>query len=255
MNKRFLSFLFLAVLATVAIYSCKKADEDTTTTPEYSEDYFPLQKGKYIIYNVDSTIWDEGLCIKIERSYQMMYMVADTFTDGQGRQSYRIDTRIRKSTADAWTHHDVFTVTKTPTTLEWSQKEFRYIKLTFPVKETGTWKGNGYINAADTPITYLNGWDYVYSGVDQPFNVGEITYDKTVTVNQVDVAVNNPETLPKAYASRTYGKEVYGKGLGLVYKEYYHWTYDPNSLANTDTFHVERCRQGEGVVMRAVDHN
>jgi len=255
MNKKLFSFLFLALVATVAIYSCKKADDDTETTIDVSNDYFPTQVGKYIIYNVDSTVWDESVCLKVGKKYQMMYIVADTFTDGMGRPSYRIDRRIRRGTEDQWKQHDVLYVTKTPTTLEWSQDNFRYIKLIFPVAENATWQGNAYIQAADTPISYMGGWNYNYTGVDKPFNVGEITYDETVTVNQVDVAVNDPETLPKAHASRTFGKEVYAKGLGLVYREYYHWTYDPTSAANIDPFHTERCRSGAGVIMRAVDHN
>src|SRR5688572_2014768 len=100
MNRKLIPFLFLAALYTVSLFSCKKPAEDEIPLEE-TEAYFPLQKDKYIIYNVDSTNWDDSLCIKKLDKYQMMYTVADTFTDNQGRASYRIDTRIRKKAEDA----------------------------------------------------------------------------------------------------------------------------------------------------------
>jgi hypothetical protein len=74
-------------------------------------------------------------------------------------------------------------------------------------------------------------------------------------VNQVDRVENDPERIPEAYGSRTYGKEVFAEGIGMVYKEYIRWTYDPVAYFNNDPDQPSRCRKGTGVVMRAVDHN
>ena len=120
MNKKLLPFLFLATLFTVSFLSCKKADEDEPVT-ENSAAYFPLEKNKYIIYNVDSTVWNDELCVQITNKFQIMYTVADTFTDAQGRLSYRIDTRIRKKTEDPWSSQDVIYVTNTKAQSEFVQ--------------------------------------------------------------------------------------------------------------------------------------
>ena len=254
MNKKLLPFLFLATLFTVSLFSCKKADEDEPVT-ENADAYFPLEKNKYIIYNVDSTIWDDQLCVKISNKYQIMYTVADTFTDGQGRLSYRIDTRIRKKTEDPWTTQDVIYVTNTKAQTELVQKNLRFIKLVYPIQEGRNWEGNALISSIDTPYMYFAGWQYRYDNVGDDFNTGEIIYNNTITVRQVDITENDPETIPNKPALRTYGKEVYAKGLGMVYREYYHWTYDETALANNDPNNPNRCRKGTGVVMKAVTHN
>ncbi len=245
MSKKSLSFILFAALMTIAYVSCKKADEVPAPIGPTS-DYFPLERGKYVIYNVDSTRWDDTFCVKVTRAYQVMYTVADTFTDNQGRLSYRINTRIRRKPTDTWKVQDVFYVTNTGATLEMVYDNLRFIKLTFPVREGNTWKGNSLIPTEDPKFSYFFDWDYRYDQVDVPYSTGEVEYKDAVIINHVDRAVNSPEVFPNDPASRTYSQEVYAKGVGMIYREYIRWTYDPQTT---------RCRKGDGVIMRAVDHN
>lgn len=254
MNKKILPFICLAVLATMSIFSCKKADPVTQLTEENTR-YIPLEKGKYITYNVDSTIWFDTACVKLVKKYQMMYTVADTFTDAQGRLSYRIDTRIRELTDQPWILHDVLYVTPTDVNLEWSQSGLRQVKMVFPIKERASWKGNSYVPTNDADLKFYDNWDFYYTNVGESFNTGEVIYPNTLMVNQVDRVENDPERIPEAHASRTYGKEVFAEGIGMVYKEYIRWTYDPEAFFNNDPDQPSRCRKGTSVVMRAVDHN
>lgn len=254
MNKKTLPLLLLAVLFTIAYSACKKADK----VPEVKENeaYYPLQIGKYVIYSVDSTIWDDTQCVKITRHYQMMHTVVDTFTDSKGRLSYRVDVRIRKKAEDPWQLHEVAQVTNTGQELEMAYSTLRFIKMIYPIAENRTWKGNSYINVADSDYTYFNDWTYRYVNVDQPFGNGLVTYDNTVTVIAIDQAVNDPWAQPRDNASKTFCKEVFSKGIGMVYREYYRWTYDANSKNNTDINYIDnRCLRGNGVILRAVDHN
>jgi hypothetical protein len=46
----------------------------------------------------------------------------------------------------------------------------------------------------------------------------------TVTVNQADEVLGNPAD-NKSYSEKTFGKEVYAKEVGLIYKEFMHYTY------------------------------
>jgi hypothetical protein len=254
MNKKTLPFLILlAVLFTVAYTSCKKADE--VKAPAESDAYFPLEKGKYVIYNVDSTIWDDTNCVKIIRRYQTMYTVVDTFTDGLGRMSYRLDVRIRKRATDPWQQQSVMYATNTGQELELTYDELHFIKMVYPISENRTWEGNAYIDARDPKLAYLGGWNYRYVNVDQEYDNGAVKYQNTVTVMQIDESRNDPETQPDDNATRTYGKEVFAKGIGMVYREFYYWTYDASAKNNNDVNNPERCLKGLGVVMRAVDHN
>lgn len=254
MNKRSLFFLLLAGLVTVTWFSCKKADKDKTQLGPTTE-YYPLQIGKYVIYDVDSTLWDDTDCVTRTYHYQIMHRVADTFTDGLGRLSYRIDTRKRKKAEDTWTTSEVFYVTNTDAELEMVHSGLRFIKMKLPVTISDKWKGNAYINTDDSALSYFKDWDYQYTSVNAPFDNGRYTFQNTVSVLQVDETLNNPETQPKDFASRSYGKEVFASGIGMVYREYYHWIYNPRIIENNDPNNNVRCRFGAGVVMRAIDHN
>lgn len=242
MNKKFIPFLLLAVIAT--LFSCKKED-DRTYPGDATTGYYPLQFGRYVTYDVDSTLWDDFLKVKTVHKYQMRYIVTDTFRDNENRLSYRMDVYLRKTESQPWKTHRVFYVTPTPTRLEYVESNVRFIKLVFPVSNNITWKGNAMIPAADQDYAYFQDWTYRYSNFGEPYNNGKALFDNTVTVHQVDDSVNNPETQPSDFASKTFGKEVYGYDIGMVYREMTHWTYQP----------TQGYRSGYSVVMRAVEHN
>jgi hypothetical protein len=245
MIRKSLPFLLLALAFTVTMFSCKKPD-DRPAPPQAEQEYYPLEKGKWVLYEVDSTIWDDTFCVERFYHYQVMHRVADTFTDAQGRPSYRVETYIRKKVLDEWEPHSVFYVTNTKVTLEMVYDQLRYIKMVFPIQEGEKWKGNNYILTKDPDYAYYDNWDYYYKNVQHPFNTGYKVFDNTVTVEQIDEAVGDPIVYPEKNASRTSSREVYASGVGMVYREYIRWTYD---AATT------KCRKGNGVVMKAVDHN
>ena len=245
MIRKSLPFLLLALAFTVTMFSCKKPD-DRPAPPQAEQEYYPLEKGKRVLYEVDSTIWDDTFCVERFYHYQVMHRVADTFTDAAGRPSYRVETYIRKKPQDAWENHKVLYVTNTKVTLEMVYDQLRFIKMVFPIHEGDSWKGNNYILTMDPENAFYDDWDYQYKNVGQTYNTGHKVFDNTVSVEHVDEAIGDPEVFPEEFASRSSGREVYASGVGMVYREYIRWTYDPATT---------RCRKGTGVVMRAVDHN
>lgn len=246
MNKKFLPVLLIAIACMVSFLSCtKKKDEKYGSN--YGAGYFPLQFGRYVVYDVDSILWDDFQCVKSKHHYQMRYTIADTFRDNENRLSYRMDVHIRKQDTLQWQVHRVIYLTPTDTHLEYVEDNIRFIKLVFPVADNTTWKGNSMISPLDQDYQYFQDWDYTYSGFTQPYNNGFTFFDNTITVSEIDEQVNDPETMPTAYSYKTYAKEVYGYDVGMVYREITHWTYNPDGAT--------QCRSGYSVVMRAVDHN
>lgn len=247
MKKQLLLSLLAVFTLSIGFYSCTKKSEQFTG--DYSKNYFPLEIGKHIIYDVDSTIWDDFFCVKTPHSYQIRWDIADTFRDNQFRLSYRIDTHIRPSDTAEWKTHRVLYVTPTETTLEMVEENLRFTKMIFPIQNGLSWNGNAAISKLDADFQLYQNWNYYYEKFSEPFNNGFVYFDNTVTVNAVDEAVNNPETQPGNYASRTFSKEIFAQGVGMIYREFYHWTYTPSNSGGTG------CRKGVGVVMRAIDHN
>lgn len=246
---RSLRALLLAAALPLALLSCNNDDDVVAVDPAHDfTPFFPLTPGHYVTYDVDSTQWDDVGCTRTDTRCQLRYTVADTFTDAQGRRSYRVDIYYRKRDTADWRNHEVVYVTPTAQRLEYVQKALPFIKLVFPIVDGGTWNGNQLINGADADLTYFRDWIYKYSNVGEAFDTERKYYDNTVTVNAVDFSQGNPEDPSQrdVYASRTYGKEVYAEGAGLIFREMTRWTYDPA---------VAYCRKGYSVTMRAVDNN
>jgi hypothetical protein len=250
MNKHKIILGLMAVVLTAALLgSCKKDRVVVNGNGgDLYQSFMPLEIGKYTIYDVDSSIWDDAKCLKYTRKYQHQYLVADTFRDGQKRLSYVINVLTRKSATDKFVVDDVIYYTPGAEQLEIVQKNVRFMRLVNPVIEGKQWNGNILVPSEDKDYDYLKNWKYTYKNVLKPYNNGAINFEKTLTVNEVDTILNNPETKPDAYASLLQSKTVYAFRVGMIYHEYAYWIYDPIPGA-------QNCRKGVGVVLKAIEYN
>lgn len=220
-----ITFVFcILLLLTFSFLSCKKESETLYYPP--LDKYYPLAVGKMFIYRVDSTILPAFNASLITKSYQAMDTIESTFNDNSGRLSYRIF-RYQRDTAgmDPWTFAYTFVATPANNQVEYVENNFRFIKLHSPIKNDFSWQGNAYINTKSDNL-YLDGWNYTYNNFGQKFTTSGITYDSTVTVAQQDeFSPDGPFDPTLDYQQRNYSVEVYAKGIGLVYKDLLHWTW------------------------------
>lgn len=244
----------LAILMGVLCFSsCKKESVDLSGI-EQGNNYLPFEIGKYIIYNVDSTIWNDFLGAEIHHSSQMRYDVVDTFTSG-GALSYVINVLYRPTTLSAWEPNDVVYATVTQDRVVFTQQNLKFIKMVFPTEEGKAWNGNAMIplNNGINAEFDNNKWLYTYADVDEQFNTGNILFEHTITVNGIDDELNDPEENPTAYAYKNYAQEKYAYNVGLIYKERIYWVFQPKSPDGQSG--GSGFRKGYGVVMKAVEHN
>lgn len=232
--------LFFLLLATV-FYSCSK-DKETYT--DDSLNYFPLNIGKQVVYDVDSIIWDDFKGTVDTHHYEMRYTIIDTFRDNAARLCHSIDVEIRDSAAADWKMQHVMYVMKNATRLEYQEENLRFIKLVFPVADGRSWEGNMEISTNNSDYQFLQAWDYIYSDAGMPYDNGIKTFENTVTVNAIDREENDPEFDPYAY--KIFAQEVYAKEVGMIYREMTYWVFDEN---------VSKYLRGFSVVMRAKEHN
>lgn len=243
MNRNFfILFLSLSVLC----YSCTKTESYPTSS---IADYVPLQTGKYITYQLDSTIFINFGTKDTTISYQVKFVTDSLITDNLGRPAYRIFRYIRKTTNDAWVPDATMMAVNSGNALEWTENNLRFVKMRTPISDNYNWKGHTYIDtySANSLLQYMDGWDYTYAEVNGTDTLQNQVYTNTLTVNQRDETIGIPED-PDSYSEINFGQEKYAKGIGLIYKKFFHSEFQPG---NGGYF----ADGSYGVTFTIIDHN
>ncbi|MEO6455524.1 MAG: hypothetical protein ABIN97_15700 [Ginsengibacter sp.] len=243
--------LILILYIALILVSCKKKNDSFTSSPV--SEYYPLQTGKYITYQLDSTVFLAFGVRDTVIKYQVQDRVDAQITDNNGKPSFRIIRFIRKNITQPWLPDgNTFMVVPRENSIEFIENNLRYIKLVLPVTEGFTWKGNSYIDASsiNSEVRYLDDWDYMYDSLNVSLKLGNIVIDSTVRVAQRDEFLGqDPRIAGTQYAEKNYGVEKYAKGIGLVYKEFIHWEYQGAHPP------VNASYTGYGVKLTMIDHN
>lgn len=241
--------LLLLIIASPLIFNACKKSTDVLVVASVSE-YYPLQVGKYISYSLDSTIFINFGTKDTVIKYQVKHQIDAQITDNLGRPAYRIIRYIRKTAANPWVSDNTFAAVPTEFAVEFVENNMRFLKLKAPVRNAFSWKGNSYIDteSLNSPVKYLNDWDYTYDSVNVKITQGAYTLDSTLKVAQRDEVIGNPSD-PNSYSERNFGAEKYAKGIGMIYRDFLHVEYQPPTPGRGGY------KQGYGVRMVMIDHN
>lgn len=242
--------LFVALFFILALNACKKQTEEYITGQ--IEDYAPLVVGKYITYQLDTFKYLPFSLQDTIVTYQVKHEVDALINDNLGRPAYRIIRYIRKTAMQPWVPDNSFTALTTGNSLEFIENNQRFLKLKLPINEGYSWKGNSYIDtySLNSTVRYLDDWDYVYEGLNQPLTLGSIQLDSTVKVNQRDEVIGNPGD-PGSYSEKNFGVEIYAKGIGLVYRQFLHTEFQPATPGNVSAY----SDGSYGITLTMIDHN
>lgn len=251
-----LKYLICLCFVGLMFTSCKKVESDFSSDPV--SDYFPLEVGKSITYNLDSLVFvnfGSNFSDLVAIHYQAKDIVDGEITDNIGRPAFRITRYLRKDSTQAWTPNNVFMAVPTRNTIEYIENNLRFIKLSLPVRQDFSWSGNSYLPDNTFPAyqfsdrQFMSGWDYTYDSLGAPLTINDVMIDSTVKVNEVDQFDGQDPSNPSTqYAEKTFSMEKYGKGIGLIYREFLHWEYQsPQSISPGYT--------GFGVTMSIIDHD
>ncbi len=239
-----------ALVALITIYSCKQTKEPDTF--EKIADYYPLTVGKSITYRMDSSNYVGYTTTPLVTSYFIKDSVHALITDNMNRPSYRIFRFIKKNMTDpVWQPNSTYFVTPLSNTLEYIENNLRYVKLLNPIANDNSWKGNNYIETSgpNSQLQYLQDWDYQYTDVGTAKTYNGLTFAQTATVKQVD-KTDGDSTVVSGYSERNISVEVYGKGVGLLHKNFLHWIYQPPTVNGTPGY-----RAGYGIRLTIVARN
>lgn len=188
--------LFLMFTLAVAVWACTSDSEPSNEIAGF--DFFPLQTGTYIIYNVDSVSISQN--VETPFTYQLRVSTLSSFTNAEGNTSFVLQRHTRADETQPWKPAGTWTAWKTSRQAVVSEGNTSYVKLQFPVSVGLGWNGNA--------LNDLGGSDRC-SGTDcDRYSITEI--DPLLVVTQDD----QTDVLTKDVRL-----EKYQKNIGLVYKE------------------------------------
>ena len=160
----------------------------------------------------------------------------------------------QKTDTTKWLDSAVFVATPLGKSMEYVDNNLRFIKLQEPIRDDFTWRGNSYINSfSDQDLQYLDNWEYYYENTNQPFTLGfgAKTFPETVLVNQRDEVINNPDDKTTIF-SVNQSSEVFAKGIGLIYKNFLHETWQPPNSTSPGGFYEP---SSYGIKLTYINHN
>jgi len=249
-----LSFLLTAFLVSLLV-SCEKETETYPT--EQLLEYMPLEVGKYITYQLDSTVFTNFGRDEEVHKYQEKNIIDAEITDAMGRPSYRVLRFLRDSAGtEPWAPAGSYMITAYGNNLEVMENNLRFVRLTLPIQLYKTWKGNRFLPEEPYPSYSFNNdfdihtWDYTYTSLGETVDLDGTLIDDVITVDGVYDVINVPVTDPLNYGSINYQQEKYAKGIGMIFQELIMWEYQPNLGGAGGGFKV-----GFGVRRTMIDHN
>jgi hypothetical protein len=239
----FYAFSFMAIL----ICGCNKSNPLQTDTPG---DYYPMHVGNYIIYRMDSLKFINVGSADTLISYLAKEIVEDSITDNLGNPSYRVVRYLSDTTGTSeWIPSIAFMVTPLKTSVEVVENNLRFIKMVSPVQDGISWLGNAYIDTKsdNSLVPYMDGWNYTYANTGMPFEVLAGTVPQAVIVNEANDITGLGDG---SYTQTIFSEEVYGKGIGPIYKKFLYSVYQSPNVEYPSGATI-----GYGLTFNMVSHN
>lgn len=215
MQYRILLLSFIVTIFCI-VNACKK-NETETFVGDYGYSYFPDDSGTFVIYQVDSIIYDDFTSTVRTSTIYLKEQVGEQFIDNLGRVGKRIIRSYSNvdSTIQKWETNNVYYIVRNTLVAERVEENLRYIKMVFPNEDNKNWLGNKYIISAppyiiDTSNYSVRDWKFSISRRDSEYLINSTRYDSTLTITQIQ---------DSSAIFKTLAKEIYAKNVGLIYRE------------------------------------
>ena len=196
-----LCFLLFLWIVNSLLSGCQSPATEPTTS---GYDYFPLETGRYVIYDVQESQYALN-AVPMQRTYQLREVTGAAYTDVARAMAYKLGRYRRLSDSQNWQADSVWSARLLTNEGIRTENGQDFVKLVFPISDKLSWNGNRR-NTSDTD-------DFELRNVGQPFRVQENEFDETVTV----VAQNDSTLL-----SQDKRIDMYARQIGLIYKERTH---------------------------------
>lgn len=217
-----------AIILFVTIIGLSRCNTKNDLVSASISDYTNLAVGKYVIYQLDSTIttaFGAGFTV---HSYTVKDSIEAQITDNLNRPGFRIVRYTWDPVLKTWNASNTFMAIATDRSYEYVENNLRQVRLMSPITDNFSWKGNSAMS--QSPFSFASGsqeyltWTFSFANTNQPFKVGNLSFDSTVTVVQYDSSNNKPFS-SNSFNSYSRSYEVYAKGVGRIFQDLFSWEY------------------------------
>lgn len=181
----------------IIINSCKPIVYEETN---FFYDYYPLQIGQEKEFFVTNIVHNSFG--KDTSTYYLKEIMTEYNINLEGDTVYKVERYWKLDSSLSYEIKDVWTSKKNLSVACLNEENITYTKLIFPLSLNIYWNGNAYNN--------LGYQEYFVESLNVPFKINNQIFDSTVTVIQ-----NYKSNLLEFENA----KEIYAKGIGLIYKE------------------------------------
>lgn len=192
------SKIILVFILAGSVVACKKSKD-----PIFHQEYFGLQEGRYIIYDVTEIQHDKSSNQHDTLNYQIKTVWGEIYTDNEGREANKYYRYKRQNSSELWILKDVWSGIIENNKAELVEENQRMLKLVFAPTLSKEWNANVF-NTYDEMNCY-------YRDIHSDTTFNGASFDSTLVVEQ-DEYFTLVDTIRKY--------EVYAKGVGLIYKHY-----------------------------------
>ncbi|WP_428662665.1 hypothetical protein [Runella sp.] len=163
--------------------------------------FFPTETGRFVEYEVNEEEYALGGKVTT-RHYQWKEIIAESYTDPEGKTAYRIARFRRNADGQRWQPDSTITLRLLADHAVRNENGKEYVKMMFPPADKKVWNGNIYNTSGED--------NYELTNVNKSYILAKTTFDRTATVIQ-----QNDSTL----VNQDKRIEIYAADVGLVYRE------------------------------------
>lgn len=194
MTKKY--FYFSLLLLSSFFLSC-----DKNPVPEFHHDYFGMEEGRFVIYDVIEIFHDDNLNQHDTAVYQLKTYWADTFIDNEGRTAREFKRFVRSTENDPWVLQDIWTGLIDGIRAELIEENQRVVKLVFAPTLNKEWDANAYNSLPEQNCFYRD--------IHGDTIIDNTVFDPTLVVEQEQF---------NSLIDSVHRYDMYAKGVGLIYK-------------------------------------
>jgi hypothetical protein len=213
---------YLLIGAVVLWVAC--SESESVKLPK-SEEYFPMQVGRYWVYDVTQTAYSEVEPKMVISVFELKSEVIGAFENLNGGLTFVIHNSQRANAMQQWEYVDTWSARSDEFKAVITENDVPYIQLKFPLYKNKSWDGNE-LNTGDAD-------EYVVESVGTIFTKSNNEpIDDCVVVNE------------ESYIDFTYKderKEIYARNIGLVFKKKIQLEY----CVDTNCFGEQIIKRGE----------